>query len=108
MGNSISLEESDDNDERGDENNIEMKITSLDKNDSIENSRENSRDNSRDNSKDKSTLNRSDTSDATMLTIKKTKKMSSDVSVSKKRRSTFKNGAANNAPAYRKTKSRRR
>ena len=71
-----------------------MKITSLDKNDSIENSRE------------KSTLNRSDTSDATMLTIKKTKKMSSDVS--KKRRSTFKNGAANNAPAYRKTKSRRR
>ena len=97
MGNSISLEESDDNDERGDENNIEMKITSLDKNDSIENSRE------------KSTLNRSDnTSDATMSTIKKTKKMSSDVSVSKKRRSTFKNGAANNAPAYRKTKSRRR
>ena len=94
MGNSISLEESDDNDERGHENNIEMKITSLDKNDSIENSRE------------KSTLNRSDTSDATMLTIKKTKKMSSDVS--KKRRSTFKNGAANNAPAYRKTKSRRR
>ena len=94
MGNSISLEENDDNDERGDENNIEMKITSLDKNDSIENSRE------------KSTLNRSDTSDATMLTIKKTKKMSSDVS--KKRRSTFKNGAANNAPAYRKTKSRRR
>ena len=106
MGNSISLEDSDDNDERGHENNIEMKITSLDKNDSIENSRENSRDNSRDNSKDKSTLNRSDTSDATMLTIKKTKKMSSDVS--KKRRSTFKNGAANNAPAYRKTKSRRR
>ena len=97
MGNSISLEESDDNDERGHENNIEMKITSLDKNDSIENSRE------------KSTLNRSDnTSDATMSTIKKTKKMSSDVSVSKKRRSTFKNGAANNAPAYRKTKSRRR
>jgi hypothetical protein len=96
MGNSISLEESDDNDERGHENNIEMKITSLDKNDSIENSRE------------KSTLNRSDTSDATMLTIKKTKKMSSDVSVSKKRRSTSKNGAANNAPAYRKTKSRRR
>ena len=94
MGNSISLEESDDNDERGDENNIEMKITSLDKNDSIENSRE------------KSTLNRSDTSDATMSTIKKTKKMSSDVS--KKRRSTSKNGAANNAPAYRKTKSRRR
>ena len=94
MGNSISLEESDDNDERGHENNIEMKITSLDKNDSIENSRE------------KSTLNRSDTSDATMLTIKKTKKMSSDVS--KKRRSTFKNGAANNAPAYRKTNSRRR
>ena len=94
MGNSISLEESDDNDERGHENNIEMKITSLDKNDSIENSRE------------KSTLNRSDTSDATMSTIKKTKKMSSDVS--KKRRSTFKNGAANNAPAYRKTKSRRR
>ena len=94
MGNSISLEESDDNDERGHENNIEMKITSLDKNDSIENYRE------------KSTLNRSDTSDATMSTIKKTKKMSSDVS--KKRRSTFKNGAANNAPAYRKTKSRRR
>lgn len=95
MGNSISLEESDDNDERGHENNIEMKITSLDKNDSIENSRE------------KSTLNRSDnTSDATMSTIKKTKKMSSDVS--KKRRSTSKNGAANNAPAYRKTKSRRR
>lgn len=93
MGNSISLEESDDNDERGHENNIEMKITSLDKNDSIENSRE------------KSTLNRSDTSDAT---IKKTKKMSSDASVSKKRRSTSKNGAANNAPAYRKTKSRRR
>ena len=100
MGNSISLEESDDNDERGHENNIEMKITSLDKNDSIENSRENSR--------EKSTLNRSDTSDATMLTIKKTKKMSSDVSVSKKRRSTSKNGAANNAHAYRKTKSRRR
>ena len=100
MGNSISLEESDDNDERGHENNIEMKITSLDKNDSIENSRENSR--------EKSTLNRSDTSDATMLTIKKTKKMSSDASVSKKRRSTSKNGAANNAPAYRKTKSRRR
>jgi hypothetical protein len=87
MGNSISLEESDDNDERGHENNIEMKITSLDKNDSRENS----------------TLNRSDTSDAT---IKKTKKMSSDVS--KKRRSTSKNGAANNASAYRKTKSRRR
>jgi hypothetical protein len=104
MGNSISLEESDDNDERGHENNIEMKITSLDNNDSIENSRENSRENS----KDKSTLNRSDTSDATMLTIKKTKKMSSDASVSKKRRSTSKNGAANNAPAYRKTKSRRR
>jgi hypothetical protein len=98
MGNSISLEESDDNDERGHENNIEMKITSLDKNDSIENSRDNSR--------EKSTLNRSDTSDATMSTIKKTKKMSSDAS--KKRRSTSKNGAANNAPAYRKTKSRRR
>jgi hypothetical protein len=94
MGNSISLEESDDNDERGHENNIEMKITSLDKNDSIENSRDNS------------TLNRSDTSDATMSSIKKTKKMSSDVS--KKRRSTSKNGAANNASAYRKTKSRRR
>jgi hypothetical protein len=95
MGNSISLEESDDNDERGHENNIEMKVTSLDKNDSIENSRENS------------SSDRSDTSGA-ITTIKKTKKMLSDVSVSKKRRSTSKNGAANNASAYRKTKSRRR
>ena len=87
MGNGISLEENENgNEECSRENNIEMKITSS-SNENGENG-ENSSSNS---------------------TIKRIKKTSSDVS--KKRRSTFKNGNSNsnnNASAYKKTKSRRR
>ena len=94
MGNGISLEENENgNEEYSRENNIEMKITSS-SNENGENGEngENLSSNS---------------------TIKRIKKTSSDVS--KKRRSTFKNGNSNsnsnsnnNASAYKKTKSRRR
>ena len=85
MGNSISLEETDENEERGHENNIEMKITSSSSSDTNE-SRE---------SRENSNSNRGD--------IKKSKKTLNDVS--KKRRSTSKNGNAN---TLKKTKSVRR